>query len=224
VTTAGRVLDEAEDSSVARAERAALASYVARWEPDIGRDVMRVLGELPRHLFIPHVTPGVAYEDEPQAIGAGQTISQPLVVAMMTHALGLQGDEHVLEIGTGSGYQTAFLAELAHEVWSIERVRSLHEGATRLLARLGYRNVRLRHGDGFEGWPEGAPFDRLIFTAAPPELPEGLFDQLRDGGVAVGPVGTATRQRLWRWTKHGDTLEAEDLGMVRFVPMLRGAE
>ena len=177
------------------------------------------MSDVPRHQFVPSVSIWNAYADQPQAIGHRQTISQPTVVAIMTEALELSGTETVLEIGTGSGYQAAVLAKLSRQVYSIEIVRPLGEVARRRLADLGYSNVEVKIGDGYKGWPEHAPFDRIILTAAPPEIPQALSDQLREGGILVAPVGT-TEQRLVRWTKQGGKLQKADLGAVRFVPMV----
>lgn len=187
------------------------------WDPK----VMQVMGQVPRHLFMPGSTLFAAYQDRPHPIGYGQTISQPTVVAIMTDALELSGKERVLEIGTGSGYQAAVLSMLAADVYSIEIVEPLGRSSKELLQRLGYANVHVRVGDGYLGWPEHAPFDRVILTAAPSEMPEPLITQLRDGGIIVAPVGDYT-QRLVRWTKMGGRLHKEDLGAVRFVPMVHG--
>jgi protein-L-isoaspartate(D-aspartate) O-methyltransferase len=164
----------------------------------------------------------LAYADHPQPIGLGQTISQPTIVALMSQAIELDGPERVLEIGTGSGYQAAILAVLAHEVFTIEIVEPLGQSARARLAELGYSNVHVRIGDGYAGWPDKAPFDRILLTASPPEIPQALVDQLADGGVIVAPVGPeGEAQRLVRWKKRGTSLERTDLGGVRFVPMVR---
>lgn len=189
------------------------------WDPRV-LDVMR---EVPRHLFAPSLPMRQAYADQPQPIGHGQTISQPTVVAIMTAALQLTGAERVLEIGTGSGYQAAILGRLAREVYTIEIVAPLGEAAKERLQRLGYANVRVRIGDGYKGWPEAAPFERVLLTAAPPEIPRALIEQLAEGGILVAPVGGEGEvQRLVRWTKRGGALKKEDLGAVRFVPMVPG--
>jgi protein-L-isoaspartate(D-aspartate) O-methyltransferase len=188
------------------------------WDPRV-LDAMR---KVPRHLFM-EASLGRAYADSPQPIGHGQTISQPMIVAIMTQALELRGDEKVLEIGTGSGYQAAVLSLLTRQVRSIEIVEPLGQSARERLERLGYRNVEVRIGDGYKGWPEQAPFDRIILTAAPPKVPQPLFDQLRDGGVLIAPVGeTGSMQELVRWRKQRGQLQREDLGAVRFVPMVPG--
>jgi protein-L-isoaspartate(D-aspartate) O-methyltransferase len=221
------VIPDDLDPPEARALRAELVRRVAeyppwpaggRWEPR----VLRALAEVPRHLFVPSASLADAYVDEPYPIGREQTISQPTVVALMTQALELSGAERVLEIGTGSGYQAAVLARLAAAVYSVERIASLGEAAAARLAELGYRNVTVRVGDGFEGWPAEAPFDRIVVTAAPAGLPQALLDQLADGGICVAPVGDHWSQSLVRWRMERGFLDAENLGPVRFVPMLAG--
>jgi len=162
-----------------------------------------------------------AYDDGPLPIGEGQTISQPTVVAMMTQALSLKGDEVVLEVGTGSGYQAAVLSRLCRRVETIEIIASLADRARRALARLGYDNVRVHVGDGYEGLRSLAPFDAIIITAAPPEMPIGLLAQLRDGGRLVAPIGPVHGiQDLIVLQKNGDRVTTRDLGPVRFVPMV----
>jgi protein-L-isoaspartate(D-aspartate) O-methyltransferase len=207
-------------SDAAAQARSALVDHVARSSPGLDPRVLEVLRDVPRHLFMPHASLADAYLDHAFPIGHGQTISQPTVVAIMTDALRLTGSERVLEIGTGSGYQAAVLSRLAREVHTIEIVESLGNEARERLARLGYSNVQVRIGDGYRGWPELAPFDRIILTAAPPSLPPALIEQLVDGGVLVGPLGVGDDQSLVRWVKHGDRLEATTLGGVRFVPMV----
>jgi protein-L-isoaspartate(D-aspartate) O-methyltransferase len=184
--------------------------------------VLDAMRNVPRHLFMPDAPPRAAYGDHPSPIGHGQTISQPTIVAIMSDALELTGPERVLEIGTGSGYQAAVLSVLAREVYSIEIVEELGLAAKKRLEELGYRNVHVRVGDGYKGWPERAPFDRILLTAAPPEIPQALIDQLKEGGVLVAPVGEEGQvQRLVRWTKREGKLAKEDLGAVRFVPMVK---
>jgi protein-L-isoaspartate(D-aspartate) O-methyltransferase len=175
---------------------------------------------VPRHSFVEGESVRASYENRPLATGFGQTISQPTVVAIMTEALELTGRERVLEIGTGSGYQTAILALLASRVFSLEAVAPLAQSARDRLARLGYANVDVRLGDGFAGWPEQAPFDRVVVTAAPSAVPAELVAQLADGGLLVSPIGPPDGlQVLIRGRKRGNQLETEDLGAVRFVPM-----
>jgi protein-L-isoaspartate(D-aspartate) O-methyltransferase len=183
--------------------------------------VIDAASRVPRHAFVPEAPLDEAYEDHPLPIGHDQTISQPSLVALMTQSLELEGDERVLEIGTGSGYQAAVLSLLAKQVYSIEIVPELGEQARKRLAELGYSNVSVRIGDGYRGWPELAPFDRILLTAAPPEIPATLVSQLADGGVMVAPVGaTDGSQTLYRYRKRAGKLEAEELGAVRFVPMV----
>jgi protein-L-isoaspartate(D-aspartate) O-methyltransferase len=216
-----------EDSADARAARARLVRQIETFDKPWGepggwdRRVLDAMRRVPRHLFMAGVSMRTAYEDTPYPIGHGQTISQPTVVALMTQALRLTGEERVLEIGTGSGYQAAVLALLAREVYTIEIVAPLGAEASARLRHLGYDNVTVRVGDGYLGWPEHAPFDRIILTAAPPTMPAALVAQLRDGGILVAPVGEDI-QDLLRWTKRGDRLDKERLGAVRFVPMVPG--
>jgi len=183
--------------------------------------VVDVMSAVPRHLFVPEVSTVQAYQDTPQLIGHGQTISQPTIVALMSQALSLTTEHRVLEIGTGSGYQAAVLSVLAKHVYSIEIIPELGNSARERLKRLHYLNVTVRVGDGYKGWPEHAPFDRIVLTAAPPEIPRALIDQLVDGGILVAPVGER-EQVLVRWIKRGGAMEKEELGLVRFVPMVRG--
>lgn len=205
----------------ARAYRTALLAGIAA-EPPWGQAawaprVLAALSRVPRHAFLPEVSLDVAYADEPQPIGFGQTISQPTVVALMTNALELDGSERVLEVGSGCGYQTAVLAELAREVDTIEIVAELWRDAALRLSH--YANVRTHLGDGYRGLPERAPFDRILLTAAPASLPDALLDQLADGGVLVAPVGTLV-QDLVRVRRKGNRFLEEKLGAVRFVPMV----
>jgi protein-L-isoaspartate(D-aspartate) O-methyltransferase len=179
--------------------------------------------DVPRHLFVPDASLSDAYDNRPFPIGEGQTISQPAVVGMMTQALELSGKERVLEIGTGSGYQAAVLSELCADVFTIELVPSLGAAARDRLARLGYANVQVKIGDGYQGWPEHAPFDRIVITAAPPEIPPALQSQLADGGILVAPIGdTWSLQRLVRVRRTGNFFHEEELGTVIFVPMVPG--
>lgn len=182
--------------------------------------VLDALVRVPRELFIPEDKRGGAFEDHPIPIGFGQTISQPYIVGYMTEALQVDASHRVLEIGTGCGYHTAVLAELADEVYSIEVVAALAERATRTLEGLGYTNVHVRVGDGHAGWPEHAPFDRILSAAAPPEIPPALIDQLASGGILVIPVGVDS-QELRVLRKHENRLELLSTLPVRFVPMIR---
>ena len=181
--------------------------------------VLDAMARVPRHLFVPPDAQGRAYEDTPLPIGHGQTISQPYIVAYMTEALEASREHRVLEIGTGSGYQAAVLAELVNTLYSIEIVPELANSAARALAGAGYRNVEVRTGNGYLGWPERAPFDRIIVTAAPPQIPETLIDQLAVGGRMVVPVGTFL-QEIVVLTKNARGVTETRTIPVRFVPMV----
>jgi protein-L-isoaspartate(D-aspartate) O-methyltransferase len=181
--------------------------------------VLEAMARIPRELFVPSADQHLAYADIPLPIGQGQTISQPFIVALMTQALELVGGERVLEVGTGSGYQTALLAELAGHVVSVERYESLAEEARRRLDTLGYRNVEIHVGNGSLGWSPGSPYDAIIVTAGAPSLPQELLDQLKDGGRLVIPVGSRYDQELFQVVKRGDRLEKRSLGLCRFVPL-----
>ena len=181
--------------------------------------VLRAMARVPRHLFVPEDLRPFAYDDRPLPIGQGQTISQPYIVAYMTEALQLEPAHSVLEVGTGSGYQAAVLAEIVKQVHSIEIVPDLAEHARRALANAGYRNVEVRTGNGYLGWPDRAPFDRIIVTAAPPEIPQALVDQLAVGGVMVVPVGTSY-QEIAIVTKTPNGVTEKRTIEVRFVPMV----
>lgn len=184
--------------------------------------VLGAMRSVPRHLFVPDALQDEAYADHPVPIGHSQTISQPFIVAFMTQALELTGGERVLEVGTGSGYQSAVLAEIADEVYSIEIFPQLSEAADRRLRELHY-SVRLRVGDGYSGWPEAAPFDAIIVTAAPARVPQPLIEQLKPGGRLVIPVGSGHQELLLiRRTPEGVTRES--ILPVRFVPMTGEAE
>jgi protein-L-isoaspartate(D-aspartate) O-methyltransferase len=183
--------------------------------------LLAVMRALPRHRFCPSADPASAYEDHPVSIGHRQTMSQPYMVAFMTEALELRGAERVLEIGTGSGYQTAVLAELSAEVCTVERIAPLAAAAERVLAELGITNVRVRAGDGSEGWPERAPFDRIIVTAAAPSLPPALCAQLADNGVLVIPVGSLNRsQEILIARRVAGTISVQRSIGCRFVPLI----
>jgi protein-L-isoaspartate(D-aspartate) O-methyltransferase len=185
--------------------------------------VLAAMGKVPRHEFVPERYQAQAYDDHPLPIGARQTISQPYVVAYMTEQLQLKGDERVLEVGTGSGYQAAVLAEMCRDVYTIEIIDQLAARARATLRRLGYRAVHVRAGDGYRGWPEVAPFDAIIVTAAPEHVPQPLIDQLKLGGRMIVPVGAAN-QELIRLTKTADGVREERLLPVRFVPMTGEAQ
>jgi protein-L-isoaspartate(D-aspartate) O-methyltransferase len=204
-------------------EVAALAGRVARGTGRSGLSprVLDALGKVPRHEFVPPAQRASAYRNRPLSIGSGQTISQPYIVALMTDLLALKPDDKVLEIGTGCGYQAAVLAELAKDVYTIEIIESLGEGAAKTLERLGYENVHARIGDGYKGWPEHAPFDAIIVTAAPDHIPEPLIKQLKPGGRLVIPVGHLF-QELMVVTKNADgTTTRKDIVPVQFVPLTR---
>ena len=184
--------------------------------------VLDAMRKVPRERFLPKGQGVWAYDDNPLPIGDGQTISQPYVVAYMTEALLLEGGEKVLEVGTGSGYAAAILAEIAAEVYTIERIEGLATMASRVLDDLGYANVHVRHGDGTLGWPEQAPFDGIVVTAAGPEAPQTLKQQLKIGGRLVIPVGESKwYQQVVRITRVAEAeFETEDLLPVRFVPLI----
>jgi protein-L-isoaspartate(D-aspartate) O-methyltransferase len=180
--------------------------------------VLSAMLKVERHLFVPKEFQTSAYSDQPLPIGEGQTISQPYIVALMTELLGLKGGERVLEVGTGSGYQAAILAELAKEVYTIEIVETLANTAKRLLLQLGYQNIMVKAGDGYLGWPEAAPFDAIIVTCAPDHIPKPLLEQLKEEGRLVVPVGTYS-QELKKIIKRGGKIETTDVIPVIFVPM-----
>ena len=182
--------------------------------------LLAVMGGTPRHLFVPSNLSARAYDDGPLPIGDGQTISQPYIVAEMTAALRLAGTEKVLEIGTGSGYQTAILCRLAKEVVTVERLSTLQASAEITLRESGVDNVRFRTGDGSTGIPDEAPFDRIIVTAAAPVVPPPLFEQLSEGGIIVIPIGGRWEQDLVRVTKESGKERKDFLGGCRFVPLI----
>ena len=182
--------------------------------------VLRALGKVPRHRFVDEALSGRAYGDYPLPIGERQTISQPYMVALMSEALELVGHERVLEIGTGSGYQTAILAELCSKVYSIERIKGLADRAIRMLDSLGYYNVLVRVGDGSLGWREEAPFDAILVTAAAPTVPDALVEQLSPKGRLVVPVGDAYSQELRKGVKEDEGMRWTDLGGCVFVKLI----
>lgn len=186
--------------------------------------VLAAMGRVPRHEFVPEAHRHQAYADYPLPIGHSQTISQPYVVAFMTEQLRPRPGERVLEIGTGSGYQAAILAELGAEVFSIEIVEPLARQAEAVLERLGYHNARVKAGDGYQGWPDEAPFDAIIVTCAPDRIPQPLIDQLKDGGRMIIPVGPSNNQELVLIEKEGSNLRRRGVLPVRFVPMTGEAE
>ena len=182
--------------------------------------VLEALLEVPRHLFVPKNRQTQAYYDGPLSIGLGQTISQPYIVAYMTDLLQLKGNEKVLEIGTGSGYQAAILGVLSDEVHSIERHPSLADQADRLLSELGYGNIQVHKGDGTKGLPDLAPFQAIMVTAAAPEVPQPLLDQLADGGRLVMPVGGRYGQVLLLYRREGGKIKHQSMAPVAFVPLI----
>lgn len=184
------------------------------------RRVIEVMKTVPRHLFVPENMIEYAYDDRALSIGEGQTISQPYIVALMTELLELKGDEKVLEIGTGSGYQAALLSYLAKEVFTVERISSLAEEAKRRFEKLGIKNIKVFIKDGTEGLPEHAPFDRVIITAATPEIPPPLIEQLKNHGIIVAPVGDRYTQYLLKGIKRDTELEEHYLIPVAFVPLI----
>jgi protein-L-isoaspartate(D-aspartate) O-methyltransferase len=182
--------------------------------------VLKAFASVPRELFVPLNLQPLAYEDRPLTIGRGQTISQPYIVAVMTAALELAGDEKVLELGTGSGYQSAILSLLARDIYSVERIPELAESATALLDHLGYNNVHVRVAGDELGWPENAPYDAIIVTAGAPSLPDSLVEQLKVGGRMVIPVGSRWEQDLLKITRGQSGNNVENLGGCRFVPLV----
>jgi protein-L-isoaspartate(D-aspartate) O-methyltransferase len=219
-TVAAQTAADSEGQRQAR-QRMVEEQIVARGVRDAR--VLAAMRKIPRHLFVPPQMLPYAYADEPLPIGHGQTISQPYIVAFMSEALELKPQDRVLEIGTGSGYQAAVLAELTGEVYSIEIVEPLGKEAAERLKRLGYTNVKVRIGDGYRGWPEAAPFDAIMVTAAPDRVPPALIEQLREGGRLVLPVGRFF-QDLVRIRRTPKGTQQETLLPVRFVPMVGEAE
>jgi len=187
--------------------------------------VLAAMGKVLRHEFVPPGVRSFAYNDGPLSIGHGQTISQPYIVALMTELLGLNQNSRVLEIGTGSGYQAAVLAELAADVFTIELVAPLARQAKETLERLGYRNIHCKTGDGYLGWPEESPFDAIIVTCAPDDVPQALLEQLREGGRLVIPIGEyGAVQELFVLEKIDGKIHRRSVTPVRFVPMLHGTQ
>ena len=203
-------------------KRAAMVEQLRRYRIR-DRRVLDAMLKVRRHLYIPqsHRAGANAYGDHPCPIGHGQTISQPYIVAYMTQQVAVKKGDRVLEIGTGSGYQAAVLAELGAKVYSIEIVAALAEHARTVLAAEGYKTVAVRTGDGYRGWPEQAPFDVIIVTCAPDKVPDALTNQLKEGGRMIIPVGTFSQRLVVLRKKDGEILKENDIG-VRFVPMVRG--
>ncbi len=207
----------AHDFTLAR-ERMVKDQLAARGIRD--ERVLQAMGKIPRHLFIDEALAGEAYDDHPVPIGENQTISQPYIVALMTEALELRGNENTLELGTGSGYQTAILAELSSMVYTIERIESLLANARKILVQLEYDNIVFKAFDGTMGWKEYAPFDTIIVTAGAPSLPKPLIDQLADNGRMIIPVGDRYSQELIKIVRNGKRLEQKSLGGCRFVNLI----
>lgn len=182
--------------------------------------VLEAMSRVPRHLFAQDSLQHRAYGDTPLPIGENQTISQPYIVGSMTEALALKGEERVLEIGTGSGYQTAIIAELCRQVFTIERLNNLSRKAQNILESLNYMNIVFKMFDGTYGWPDQAPFDAILITASAPEIPDSLVKQLGDGGRLVAPIGGADKQKLVVLTKKGDRVSRRDLVNCKFVPLI----
>ena len=205
-----------EDRTIAARLRMVERQIKARGIKD--KSVLDAMGRVPRHLFVPPALIEQAYDDGPLPIGRGQTISQPYIVALMTELIRPRPEDRVLDVGTGSGYQAAVLAEVVREVYSIEIVEELAESARRRLAEMGYDSVHVRAGDGYRGWPEVAPFDAILVAAAPDHIPQPLLDQLKVGGRLVIPVGAAD-QDLVLVTRTPTGYVRENIAGVRFVPM-----
>ena len=213
-------LQAADDAGFAAARRRMVEQQLAGPGRDLtNARVLAVMGQVPRHEFVPMNFRAQAYDDRPLPIGNGQTISQPFIVAFMTEKLDPQPTDKVLEIGTGSGYQAAVLSELVSHVYTIEIIEPLARRAEADLKRLGYMNVLVRAGDGYQGWPEAAPFDAIIVTCAPEHVPQPLANQLKEGGRMIIPVGPAGDQELFLLRKKGDRVERRAILPVRFVPM-----
>ncbi len=186
----------------------------------VDQKVLEAMGKIPRHMFVPESLRSQAYQDYPLAIGEGQTISQPYIVALMTESLGLSDNHHVLEIGTGSGYQAAVLAEMVNEVYSIEIKDKLYHQSKNALKKTGYDDVKTRHGDGYFGWEEAAPFDAIMITASVDHIPPPLLAQLKDGGKLILPLGNPfSYQHLTLVTKQGEDYSVRQIVGVLFVPM-----
>ncbi len=209
--------DKNEELLAERRERMVEGQIISRGIKD--ERVIRAMRKIPRHLFVPADMIDYAYNDEPVPIGEGQTISQPYIVAYMTEALNLKESDRVLEIGTGSGYQSAVLAEIVKEVYTVEIIASLSHRAQELLTRLGYKNIYYKIGDGTFGWEEKAPYDAIMVTAAPSSFPRYLEEQLKEEGRMVIPVGS-TFQELYLVTREKEKVKKKKLLPVRFVPLI----
>jgi protein-L-isoaspartate(D-aspartate) O-methyltransferase len=201
-------------------ERMEMVDYQIRRRGVTDQDVLEAMERVPRHEFVPDQYKSAAYADRPLPIGYGQTISQPYIVALMTELLQLKNTDRVLELGTGSGYQAAILAEVVAEVYTVEIVEALALEAHERLKRLGYSNIHTLHADGYYGWEEHAPYDAIIVTCAPDHIPQPLVQQLRDGGKLVIPVGPpGGYQTLWQVSKVGDEITKRNVTGVLFVPL-----
>jgi protein-L-isoaspartate(D-aspartate) O-methyltransferase len=212
--------EELDDTPKYREARKEMVSTQIRLRGVSNKDVLSAMIEVPRHSFVPKKLVSQAYEDHPVPIGQGQTISQPYVVALMTESLKLKGDERVLEIGTGSGYQTAILSRVAKEVYSIEIKERLYKKASKVLQSMGFTNVKTRHGDGYFGWAEAAPFDCIMITAAIDHIPPPLLKQLKKGGRLILPLGNPfSYQNLSLVTKYDNDYSVRQITGVLFVPM-----
>ena len=212
--------DKKTEESDYQRERLAMVEDQLRRRGISDARVLEAMGKVSRHLFVPGDYQVSAYDDRPLPIGEGQTISQPYMVAVMTQSLELKGRERVLEIGTGSGYQAAVLAELCREVYTVERIPALTQKAQKVLREQGYTNIFFRTGDGSKGWPEEAPFDGIIVTAGAPEIPQTFKSQLAEGGRLVIPTGPRYTQTLFKLTRRGDHFKEEDITGCVFVPLV----
>jgi len=219
VLSAGNVISQDENDFV-RMRHAMMRDQIEA-RAIVDERVLDVMRKVPRHKFVPLAMRPFSYTDRPLPIGEDQTISQPYIVAVMTQALSLSGDEKVLEVGTGSGYQAAVLAELAKEVYTIEIIDALAKRSEKLLKEMGYKNITVKCGDGYKGWKEFAPYDAIIVTCAPPDVPDELFNQLKEGGKMVIPVGV-TYQELIVVEKINGKMKKSGILPVRFVPMVEG--
>lgn len=209
-----------DESKKLAADRAAMVRYHLKGRDIDDPRVLDVMGQLPREAFMPSNYASQAYADNPVPIGVGQTISQPYIVALMTQCLQLTGSEHVLEVGTGSGYQTAILALLAQRVCTIERYNELAESAQAVLHRLGIENIEYAIGDGSAGWPDPREFERILLTAAVPEVPPPLLEQLTEGGLLVAPVGSEDSQQIVIVEKKRDQIATKPVCGCRFVKLV----
>jgi protein-L-isoaspartate(D-aspartate) O-methyltransferase len=222
VVAAGLTAAASRQDEMAVARQRMIEDIRARGVTD--QRVLNALDSVPRHLFVPEAERAAAYEDTPLPIGAGQTISQPYIVALMTSLLGVKPGDRILEVGTGSGYQAAVLSRMGAEVYSIEILKPLGDRARRTLGEMGYRNVRLRIGDGYEGWLSASPFDGIIVTAAPPRIPDPLLRQLKTGGKLVIPVGNAYQDLIVLTKRRDGGFDRRNVLPVLFVPMTGEAQ